>query len=301
MNTNNHWRGSVLILSSLSIIFLLSSCVAKPFNVNENKPRIYGLTHNLNGGGGFQLVDINYDTGIETKPRGLGITTAVFGIAREYGQATGQNYGIITALEPASSQCYSGTAFYRVDLNTGLTSKRGVAVGYDYIEDIEYNPADKKLYGIYKGLLVRIDNLGTCPAGANGTSAQVVDLGNVSNVGEGPYSLYFDHLGACYIVSGKDHHVAAVEIPATPNLGGSLRIIGPVLVDASWSQPPNINFMSVAACMSGTTPVSGIVFTSGSSTGTKDYYHLGNPFWLTKGKPAQVIDYTSEARVPGPK
>ena len=287
-------RNSILIASALTGSLVLAGYILYP--LFQNKPKIYGLTINLNGSGGHQIVDVNFDTGLESNPRSLGIATSVYGLARKYVQSAGQNEGVVTAIEEASSACGSGTAFYVVDLNTGSNVKRGIAQGKKYIKDIEYNPIDNKLYGIYNAILIRVDNLGTCAAGTNGSPAQITELGKLGNVGSGPYSVSFDHLGTCYIISGKDHHRAAVQLPLIPNSSVNLNIIGSsVAVDASWSIPLVVTNINEASCISGVTQIIGLSYAATPSI-PNAFFHFGNPNWTKKGTPWQIIDYTSTAK-----
>ena len=138
-----------------------------------------------------------------------------------------------------------------------------------------------------------MDDLGqNCSLGNNGRKATVISLGILGNVGIGPYSVSFDHLGKCYIISGKDHHRAEVDISQP-----TLPIIGTVAVDASWNNPPIPPLFPIASCISGTTQIIGHSLTATSSTPT--FFHFGIPIWKNKGTlspPIQIIDYTSTAK-----
>lgn len=298
---------SLFIVLAILGILPITSCLFKPLNINENKQKIYGLTINLNGSGGSQIVDINFDTGLESNPRsimyqGSRIGTNVFGIAKKYLQANGQNDAILTVLED-NIGCGSGTALYTVDLNTGLSQKLGTALNYNYIKDIEINPVDNNLYGIYNNQLVRIDKSkfgSACYPSNPPVYATVEVLGTLNLVGVGPYSVSFDHLGTCYIISGKDHHRAAVQLPSVPNPSLNLNIVGIPADDASWSIPLVVNYINEASCISGITQIIGLSY-SATPTIPNDFLHLGNPNWNKKGTPWQIIDYTSTAKVIGPK
>jgi len=283
-------KKSIFIALGIMGTLLISWYVYQLYNIN--KPKIYGLTINLNSSGGHQIVDIDFDTGLESNPRSLGIGTSVYGIARKYSQSSGQNEGIVTAIETYQSACGSGTAFYNVNLTTGQSVKLGIAQGYEFIKNIEYNPIDNKLYGIYNDVLIRVENLGTCPAGTNGTPALITKLGKLGNIGSGPYSVYFDHLGTCYVISGKEHIRGVVQIPAIPN--GNANLITTNLVDASWNIPTPMDNINIASCMSGTTQIIGLSYSS-ATINTTAFYHLASPSWKNKGTPWQIIDYTSTA------
>ncbi len=277
------------------------------------QPQVYGVELNLFGNNGYRIYEIYYSNGAEngntSKPiKGVGVaqgsTINVLGIARKVGQVSGQNEAIFSAVEANNlSSCGNGTAFYDVDLNTGSATKLGTAkLGPDFnieIKDIEFNPVDGNLYGIYQDRLVRVEKDASNSYGApcfgsnQGTSAIITCIGTLTNIGQGPYSVSFDHLGTCYIISARDHKVAKAIIPSSPSCA-PLSYTGAIYHDASI---PNINpginnsDIEVASCVSGTTLVIGV---SDPDNG-KSFYHWGTNNWTKKGNYC-VRDYTSTAK-----
>jgi hypothetical protein len=296
---------------SLTLFFWLMLCVAHaqpvkaekvptgtlPIYNLQNKQPIFGVAFNLFGNNGHRIYDVSFDNGTETSSNSrliFGIVTT-FGVARKIGQTSGQNMAIITVLED-NVGCGSGTAFYNLDLNTGSNTKLGTAINYNtlnngYIEDIEFNPIDGKLYGIANNKLIRVNSFGSaCYPSNPPVYANVEVLGTLINVGFGPYSVSFDYLGTCYVVSAIDHNVAKVILPT-----GVINPNTPLSYTNKYQATnlPNLNAGSgirVSSCMSGTTLIIGV----GDAT-SKSFYHWSPTTWTYKGNHA-VLDYTSTAK-----
>lgn len=139
-------KNSLIRLLLLGGILVSGGILAYIYLLSAPQPPIYGITHNLNGGGGFQIVDIDINTGKESNPRSIKYQAFpipnVFGIARKYVQNVGQNEAVLSVLED-NIGCGSGTAFYYVDINTGTAfNKLGTALPLNpnlantWIEDI---------------------------------------------------------------------------------------------------------------------------------------------------------------------
>lgn len=136
------------------------------------------------------------------------------GIAKSLDPALPNRYVVSV---PYSTFCSTGTAFYNVDPTfSGApvgTGRLGLLPGR-IVKDIEYNPADGKLYGLVGGdSVIQFTSLGVgCRAGVPPVAPTYsvigrlpVGTGTNTLVGAGPFSIAFNTAGQLYVFSAKDH------------------------------------------------------------------------------------------------
>lgn len=128
---------------------------------------------------------------------------------------------------PYSTFCSTGTAFYNVDPTfSGApvgTGRLGLLPGR-IVKDIEYNPADGKLYGLVGGdSLIQFTSLGVgCRAGVPPVAPTYSVIGRLpvgvstssTQVGAGPFSITFNSAGQLYVFSAKEHTRSIVAVPS---------------------------------------------------------------------------------------
>lgn len=238
------------------------------------EPTIYGVQ--TGGTGGHNLYTINRANGAIVSQMPISFTGgggishgALFGIAKTKCAQT----GYLSAV----SVCVSGaTQFYAFNFTTGLATLLGSTYGGNLIKDIECHPTTNVVYGINGNTLVRMTSFGTMCTGT-GSAATFETLGNLSSVGVGPYSLSFNHLGDCAIMSAKDHKRAYVVIPSA-----SVPATTPMTLSGSVIQglsPDLYSVFETASCISGTTQFIGI--NGEASPGSGNSYNFYK--WATNG------------------
>lgn len=217
-------------------------------------PTIYGVQTGGTGGHNLYTIDRNNGAILTQQPitftGGGGIEHgALFGIAKIKCSQTG--YLSAVSVCGTSGQ----TQFYSFNFSTRLATLLGSTYGGNLIKDIECHPSTNVVYGINGNTLVRMTSLGTMCSGT-GSPATFETLGNLSSVGVGPYSISFNHLGDCAIMSAKDHKRAYVVISPTPVPPSTpIAISGTVIQGLT---PDLYSVFETASCISGTTQFIGI-------------------------------------------
>jgi hypothetical protein len=267
-----------------------------PAPVHINSPKIYGVGFNVHGVGGWHIHEVNFNNGLEsmtgapqTKPitfsgSPIALYGVVFGIARK--QLTNTNAAVLTVSEVCPM---TGTSLYNVDLNTGGAVRLG-NLPLSYVKDIEFNPINQALYGIYhdnianEDHLIRVISYGAgCPSPVAATYS---DLGILNALGAGPFSIAFKHNGDCYIISATDHKVGIISYA---NLVPGLAVVYSSMTSASPAMSDLMGPVETAACISGTT-----LMMADTDDDGKRFYHWNSPAWTYKG-PRCLVDYTSFA------
>ena len=265
-------------------------------------PAIYGVQTGGTGGHNLYTIDRNNGAILTQGPitfsGGGGISHgALLGIAKKSGVQT----GYLTVV----SACGGSSQFYSLDFSTKVAVGLGSVSG-TYIKDIECRPTTNIVYGIKDNLLIKMISFGTmCNGTPSGTVAATYEVvGNLASVGVGPYSISFNSLGDCAIMSAKDHKRGYVVLPATsypstlssyPNVG----ISGTVVTALS---PDLYSVFETASVISGGVQYIGINGAATASSGnTYDFYK-----WASSGTTlyyqlldgdiySGMADYTSEA------
>ncbi len=262
VNTNQETTASVDEMS------LNTELPPTPIAVGPS-PTIYGVK--TGGTGGHDLYTIDRNTGAIVTQLPISFTGgggiahgALFGVAKIKCSQTG--YLSAVSVCGTSGQ----TQFYSFNFTTRLATLLGSTYGGNLIKDIECHPLTNVLYGINGNTLVRMTSLGTMCSGT-GSPATFETLGNLSSVGVGPYSISFNHLGDCAIMSAKDHKRAYVVIPSTPV--PSTTPIGLYTAVIQGLTPDLYSVSETASCISGTTQFIGINGQVNASSGnTYDFY-----------------------------
>jgi hypothetical protein len=229
-----------------------------PTPIPAYAPTIYGIQTGGTGGHNLYTIDRNNGAILTQQPitftGGGGIAHgALFGIAKIKCSQTG--YLSAVSVCGTSGQ----TQFYSFNFSTRLATLLGSTYGGNLIKDIECHPTTNVVYGINGNMLVRMTSFGTMCTGT-GSPATFDILGDLSSVGVGPYSISFNHLGDCAIMSAKDHKRAYVVIPTTP-IPPSTPIIPPIAISGTVIQgltPDLYSVFETASCISGTTQFIGI-------------------------------------------
>jgi hypothetical protein len=275
-----------------------SSLIYGPLPYGYN-PTIYGVQTGGTGGHNLYTIDRNNGAILTQSPinftGGGGISHgAVLGIAKTPGLQT----GYLTVM----SSCGGSSQFYSLDFNTKTAVTLGSIFGGGYIKDIECHPISKAVYGIKDNFLVKMTSFGTMcdgtPTGNVPATYQI--LGDLSTVGVGPYSISFNYVGDCAIMSAKDHNRAYVILPT-----GAANVMTPMVLNGTRVKGIPTDLYSVyetASCISGTTQFIGIAGSATSTSGySYDFYK-----WATNASGALVYqlldgtiytgmaDYTSE-------
>lgn len=278
-----------------------SNLLATPISVAYS-PTIYGVQTGGTGGHNLYTIDRNNGAILTQDPisfyGGGGISHgALLGIAK----APGVQTGVLTVM----SSCGGSSQFYSLNFSTKVAVGLGSVSG-TYIKDIEYRPTTNIVYGIKDNLLVKITGFGSmCDGTATGNVPATYEVvGNLSPVGVGPYSISFNYLGDCAIMSAKDHKRAYVTLPATnyPSTLSSYPAVGLSGAVITALSPDLYSVSETASVISGTIQYIGLAGAATStSTSTYDFYKWSSSstgtlyYQLLDGNIyTGMADYTSE-------